>query len=55
MDTMYLFGKCRHKWEINIKIIVTELRHEVVVLFQLDQDRFQLWTFVNTIMNFWIL
>ena len=44
-----------HKWEINIKMIVTELRYEVVVWFQLDQDRFHLWAFVNTIMNFWIL
>lgn len=51
----YIFRKLRHKWEINIKMIVTELRCEVVVWFQLDLDRFQLWAFVNTIMNFWIL
>ena len=55
MDIVYIFGKLKHKWEINIKMIVRVLRHEVVVWFQLDQDRFQMWAFVNTIINFWIL
>jgi hypothetical protein len=40
---------------INIKMIVAELKHEVVVWIHLDQNSFQLWAFVNTIMNFWIL
>jgi len=55
LDIVYIFGKLKHKWEINIKMIVRVLRHEVVVWFQLDQDRFQMWAFVNTIINFWIL
>jgi hypothetical protein len=54
LEIVYLFGKLKHKWEINIKMIVTVPRHEVVVWVQLNQDRFQMWAFVDTIMNFWI-
>ena len=36
----YLLGRLRHRWEINIKIILTEKRCKIVDWIHLAEDMF---------------
>jgi hypothetical protein len=42
-------GRCRHKWEDNIK---TDLRE--IQWTHLAQDREQWWALVNMLINLWV-
>jgi hypothetical protein len=45
-------GRPRHGWEENIKMDLREIGRECVDCMHLAQDRDQLRTVVNTVMNF---
>jgi hypothetical protein len=44
-------GRPRHRWEDNIKMELWEMGINGTNWIQLAQDRFQWWTFVNTVVN----
>jgi hypothetical protein len=44
-------GRCRHKWEDNIKLDLRETGINTANWIQLAQDRVQWWAFVNMVMN----
>jgi hypothetical protein len=43
--------RLRRRWEDNIKMDLREIWIDGANWIQLAQDRFQLWAFVNTVMN----
>jgi hypothetical protein len=45
-------GRPRRRWEDNIKMDLREIGIDGLNWFQLAQDRFQWWAFVNTVMSF---
>ena len=49
------FGRHRHRWEDNIKIDITEILNESVKCFLVAEDRFQCRTFVNIVVNTWVI
>jgi hypothetical protein len=51
---VYLLGRLRHRWEVNIKMILTEKRFKIVDWIHLAEDMFQWWALVNAIVNFLI-
>jgi hypothetical protein len=42
----------RRRWEVNIKLDLTEIRIDVANWIRLAQDRVQWQAFMNTVMNF---
>jgi hypothetical protein len=44
-------GRCRRKWEDNIKLDLREIGFDVANWIRLAQDRVQWRAFVNTVMN----
>jgi hypothetical protein len=46
-----LFGRCRNRWEDNIRMDVREIDWEIVHWMHLAQDRDQWRAFVNMIMK----
>jgi len=44
-------GRPKHRWEDNIKMDLGEIGIDGVLWTWLDQDRFQWWAFVNTVMK----
>jgi hypothetical protein len=50
-EEMRQLGRTRRRWEDNIRMDLREIRSEVVDWIHLTQDRGQLRTLVNTVIN----
>jgi hypothetical protein len=48
-------GRCRHRWENNIKVYLQEVGCAGMDWTELDQDRDRWETLVNAVMNLWVL
>jgi hypothetical protein len=53
-DRKRQFGRCRHRWDDNIKMDLTELGWEGMNWINLAQDRCQWQALMNTVMNLWV-
>jgi hypothetical protein len=45
-------GRCRRRWEDNIKMDIKEIERQGVGWVHLAQDNVTCWTVVNTVLNF---
>jgi len=47
-------GRPRHRWEVNIKIDLQEVRWRGMNWIYLAHDRDRWWALVNTVMKLWV-
>ena len=47
-------GRCRHRWEDNIKLDLQEVGCEGMDWIELAEGRDRWWALVNAVMNLWV-